>query len=68
MNEFATEDSQVEPDTKTTVIQNRALSALAQGQSRSEALPNPTVSPIRGITQIPAHGVRYPSSLGYRPG
>ena len=45
MNEFATGESQVEPDTKTTVVQNRSVSALAQGQSRSEAHPNPTVSP-----------------------
>ena len=42
MNEYDIEDSQVEPDTKTTVVQNCTVSALAQGQSRCEAHPNPT--------------------------
>ena len=66
-NEFAIEDSEVEPDTKTAVVQNRTVSAHAQGQSRCEALQILLSVPIPDITQVPAHGVRYPSPLGYRP-
>ena len=56
-NEFAIEDSEVEPDTKTAVVQNRTVSAHAQGQSRCKALQILLSVPIPDITQVPAHGV-----------